>query len=96
MIRPPRPGIFAQSCTFMQTTNTSRAGFNHVNLISYRGVSNLKSIKSQYGLVNEVSIDAVMLRILTNCSVMTKSMITALTGKKLRVSPSVLTTSYDE
>ena len=46
----------------------------------------MKSIKSQYGLVNEVSIDAVMLRILTNCSVMTKSMITALTGKKLRVS----------
>ena len=53
----------------------------------------MKSIKSQYGLVNEVSIDAVMLRILTNCSVMTKSMITALTGKKLRVSPSDLTIS---
>ena len=46
--------------------------------------------------MNEVSIDAVMLRILTNCSVMTKSMITALTGKKLRVSPSDLTISYDE
>ena len=42
MIRPPRPGIFAESCTFMISSNTSQ----------------------QYRMVDDMSIDASVLRIL--------------------------------